>query len=195
MLLVLASSSPYRRQLLQRLSVAFSCRSPNIDEAPRPHETPIETVSRLAREKAIAISPAFPNHLIIGSDQVALHKDTVLTKPGDHHNARLQLKDCSGQSVTFLTSLCVYNNSNNHFTEAVIPTEVTFRHLEDGEIERYLTHEKPYDCAGSFKAEGLGITLFDKIVSDDPTALIGLPLVKLSQMLAEHDYNILDKLI
>jgi MAF protein len=195
MQLVLASSSPYRKQLLERLSVPFSSQSPDIDESALVNETPSDTVLRLAQEKAEALRQTFPEHLIIGSDQIAVHANTLINKPGDYGNACLQLQRFSGQSVHFLTALCVLNTLDKKLSSAVIPTEVQFRKLRDAEIAQYLSHEQPYDCAGSFKAEGLGIALFEKISSDDPTAIIGLPLIKLSQMLTEHSYEIFDNLI
>lgn len=193
--LVLASASSYRKELLQRLSIRFSCQSPDIDESALANEAPCDTVERLAREKACALRRAFPEHLIIGCDQIAIHADRLINKPGDHENARLQLQSFAGHSVQFLTALCVLNTFDNKLSSSVVPTEVQFRNLSEHEIERYLAHEQPYDCAGSFKAEGLGIALFEKITSDDPTAIIGLPLIKLCQMLTEHGYDIFNNLI
>lgn len=195
MQLVLASSSPYRRELLKRLSVPFSCQSPDIDESALPNEIPTDTVVRLAQEKAYALKQIFPEHLIIGADQIAVHTDALINKPGDHKNAFRQLQGFSGQRVHFLTALCVLNTLHNRLSSAVVSTEVYFRKLRDREIEQYLAYEQPYDCAGSFKAEGLGIALFEKINSDDPTAIIGLPMIKLSQILTEHGYEIFDNLI
>ncbi len=195
MQLVLASSSPYRKQLLERLGVRFSCQSPDIDEAALINEAPIDTVRRLAREKAEALAQAFPEHLIIGSDQIAVHADALINKPGNYDNAYLQLQRFSGQSVHFMTALSIVNTCNDKLSSAVITTEVRFRSLRDDVIAQYLNYEQPYNCTGSFKAEGLGIALFEKISSDDPTAIIGLPLIKLNQMLAEHGFDIFNNIV
>ncbi|RLA47921.1 MAG: septum formation inhibitor Maf [Gammaproteobacteria bacterium] len=195
MQLVLASSSPYRRELLARLSVPFTWQSPNVDETPYSDETPPETATRLSIAKAEALATAFPRHLIIGSDQVALHRDALISKPGDHENALAQLLQFSGQTVHFLSALCVYHSLNKTSRVATTLTEVHFRELKRDEIEKYLRYEQPYDCAGSFKAEGLGITLFKSINSNDPTAIIGLPLIQLRQLLAEYHYNIIDNIV
>ena len=195
MQLVLASSSPYRRELLTRLSVPFSWQPPEVDESMRLGESPSELAIRLSQEKAHALISAFPEHLIIGSDQVAVHNNELISKPYTHEKARQQLLRFSEQSVYFLSALCVHNSLLNTFTSAVVHTEVHFRKLGSDEIDRYLTHEQPYDCVGSFKAEGLGIALFSKITSDDPTAIIGLPMIKLCQMLSEHGYEIIDNIV
>ncbi|WIO75471.1 nucleoside triphosphate pyrophosphatase [Porticoccaceae bacterium LTM1] len=181
--LVLASSSPYRKSLLDRLSIPYTCQSPEIDESPKRNETPLELVRRLSREKAAALQATHPNHLIIGSDQVAELNGQIITKPGCFENARLQLKEQSGNSVRFHTGLCVLNSSNGESETDVVTTTASFRTLSDSEIERYLYKEEPFDCAGSFKCEQLGISLLESMLGPDPTALIGLPLIRLCEML------------
>jgi septum formation protein len=180
--IVLASTSPFRRELLSRLALPFECTAPDIDESRRPHEAPLELVRRLSEAKARAGAPDFQT-LVIGSDQVATVGDDVLGKPGTHENAVAQLRRLSGRSVTFLTGLCLLNTATNESQGDVIPFRVHFRTLSEEQIERYLRHEQPYNCAGSFKSEGLGITLFRRMEGDDPTALVGLPLIRLTDML------------
>lgn len=189
--LVLASTSPYRRQLLERLQVPFEVAKPGVDETPRPDETPAELAGRLAREKAEAVAPRFPDALIIGSDQVALLGDRALSKPGDHANAVAQLRAMRGQTIRFLTALAVHDAASGRGSAAIVPTDVAFRDYSDAEIERYLALEQPYDCAGSAKSEALGIVLIRAIRGDDPNALIGLPLIALVDLLAEHGYRVL----
>ncbi len=184
--LILASSSPYRRQLLSQLNVAFDCVSPSIDEAAKTNETAALLVARLAHEKANAVANSHPAHLIIGSDQVAVLDGTIMTKPGNHGNAITQLQQCSGKKVTFYTGLVLLNSCTGSLQSTVEPFSVYFRPLNSAAIDRYLTTEKPYDCAGSFKVEGLGITLFDKLDGNDPNSLIGLPLIQLTTMLAKE---------
>lgn len=184
--LILASSSVYRRQLLERIGVAFTCHSPNIDETPRHSETTPDLVKRLAIEKAQAIAKTHTNHLIIGSDQATELNGTILGKPGSHQNAVAQLESCSGQKVTFYTSVCLLNSSNNIIQASTIPFSVYFKKLSYEQIERYVCKEQPYDCAGSFKMEGYGICLFEKMEGDDPNSLIGLPLIKLITMLEQE---------
>lgn len=179
----LASSSKYRRELLERLRVSFNCISPEIDETERLSESPLQTCIRLAREKALAIANAHPANIVIGSDQVADVQGKAVSKPGTHENARKQLTEMSGQSIVFHTAVCVVCLDASIQIEYCIPTTVEFRILTDVEIERYLNAEKPYDCAGSAKSEGLGIALLKRIQSEDPTALIGLPLIKLADAL------------
>ncbi len=193
MQLVLASSSPYRKQLLERLQIPFKCQAPGIDENALSGEAPSATVLRLAREKAQALHKHFPEHLIIGSDQLACHGGRIIGKPGKHERALSQLLSFSGQTVEFLTSVCVYNSKTQTSTEALVSTEVSFRTLDKALIENYLRAERPYDCAGSFKAEGLGIALFEKVSSDDPTALMGLPLIQLCELLAEQNFSVLSR--
>ena len=181
--LVLASSSPYRRKLLDKLQLPYSCASPNIDESRLIHEAPENMVVRLAIQKAKALSTLFPNHLIIGSDQVAIAEGQILNKPESHDRASQQLKLSSGNTVTFLTGLCLYNSATQIQQLHCETFEVDFLPLSDQQIESYLLKEQPYDCAGSFKSEGLGISLFSRQRGDDPNSLIGLPLIKLCQML------------
>lgn len=188
--LVLASSSPYRRQLLQRLGLDFRTCSPAIDESRKNGETAEDLVTRLAREKAQCMAKDYPDAVIIGADQVATMEDGILTKPGDHDRAVLQLKKLSGREVCFLTGLCVLNVKSGREQSGMVPCYVRFRTLEENEIERYLQAEKPYDCAGSFKSEGLGISLLQSLRGDDPTALIGLPLIRLAGMLREAGFNL-----
>lgn len=184
--IVLASTSPYRRQLLERLGLPFICAGPRVDETPGPREDPQGLVRRLAEAKARSLAGNHPAALIIGSDQVAVLPDgTLLNKPGGHTLAREQLRRSSGSVVTFLTGLCLLDTRTAAARVEVVPGEVVFRDLSDAEIERYLLAEQPYDCAGAFKSEGLGIALLSELRLPDPTALIGLPLVALSAMLRE----------
>ena len=189
--LILASSSVYRRELLQRLRLPFECVSPAIDESARPDETPATTAVRLALKKARAVAAAHPQALIIGSDQVAELDGTPLGKPGNHANAVCQLRAMRGQRVVFHTALCLLDAaSGRHQLENAVTT-VLLRALTDAQIERYLQLEQPYDCAGSAKVESLGISLAEKITSDDPTALIGLPLIMLVSMLKREGIEVL----
>ena len=182
--LVLASSSAYRRALLERLQLPFVCQAPDIDESARPGENAEALVRRLAEAKARALAEHYPAHLIIGSDQVATLADgRILGKPHDFERARDQLRAASNSSVTFHTGLCLYNSQNRHAQVACIPFTVHFRPLDDAGIERYLHREQPYDCAGSFKSEGLGVCLFRTTEGADATSLIGLPLIGLVDML------------
>jgi len=181
--LILASTSPFRRELLQRLNVPFTTVSPEVDEAPLSGETPAALVRRLSESKARAVGRTHAG-LIIGSDQVATTGVDILGKPGDHERASTQLQQLSGKIVTFQTGLCLLDSVKNTVQLDVIPFSVEFRRLTDSQIERYLRKEQPYNCAGSFKSEALGITLFARMHGDDPTALIGLPLIRLTDMLA-----------
>ena len=183
--LILASGSIYRRQMLERLRIPFSTQSPDIDESVLTGETPLDTCTRLARQKAQAIGQQHPQAIVIGSDQVAVVDEIAVSKPGNHENARKQLRAMSGKTICFHSAVCVMHSASNACIEFEIPTYVTFRTLNDDEIESYLLAETPYDCAGSAKSEGLGITLLSKIESTDPTALIGLPLIELSQSLRQ----------
>lgn len=188
--LVLASSSAYRRELLARLKLPFVHAAPHIDEAPSPDETAEALTLRLAEEKAAALAGRFPNHLIIGSDQVLMLDGLPVSKPGHHQAAVDQLQRSSGKSVRFITSLCLLNSATGRAQLAHEPFEVKFRQLDELSIERYLRTEKPYDCAGSFKAEGLGVSLFKAMRGDDPTSLIGLPLIRLCEMLRNEGITI-----
>ena len=181
--LLLASSSVYRRELLARLRLPFVCSSPDIDESHRPQEPAIELVKRLAREKAQALAGTFPDHLIIGSDQVAVLGERIIGKPHTFEKARDQLLAASGASVTFLTGLALLNSQTGHCQVDCVPFTVHMRTLDQASIERYLHAEQPYDCAGSFKAEGLGVSLFQRTEGPDATSLIGLPLIRLIDML------------
>lgn len=181
--LVLASSSPYRRELLARLRLPFSCSAPAIDESALPGESAETLVRRLSEEKARALSDSFSNHLIIGSDQVAVLNGQIIGKPHNFERAREQLLKASGNSVTFLTGLCLLNSATGQLQTDCIPFTVHFRELSDAQISRYLHAEQPYDCAGSFKAEGLGVSLFRSTEGSDSNSLIGLPLIRLVDML------------
>ncbi len=181
---ILGSSSPFRRELLDRLGLDYSVVSPEIDESSRPGESPAELVARLAEAKARAVGARHAG-LVIGSDQVATIDGDILGKPGTHDNAITQLTRLSGQQVEFLTGLCLLDMRQHELQVDVVPFQVTFRPLSASRIERYLQAEQPYNCAGSFKSEGLGITLFEEMSGTDPTALIGLPLIRLTTMLAK----------
>ncbi|HEY8012012.1 MAG TPA: Maf family nucleotide pyrophosphatase [Rudaea sp.] len=185
--LVLASTSAYRRDLLMRLTPKFRQQAPLVDETPHLGELPAALAARLAAAKARAVAAANPDALVVGSDQVADCEGLILGKPGNPKNARLQLRASAGREVVFHTAICLIDTRRSpaRETSAVDTTRVAFRRLDEGEIERYLAREKPYDCAGSFKSEGLGISLFERIHSQDPTALIGLPLIALCALLRE----------
>jgi len=181
--LVLASTSPYRRALLERLRLDFDTFAPDLDESTLAGESPMELVSRLSEAKARAAAGAFPDHLIIGSDQVAVLDERIIGKPADHAAAVEQLRHASGRCVEFLTGLCLYNSASDRVQLGIVPFDVVFRSLSGEQIERYLRQDEPYNCAGSFRAESLGITLFEKMSGDDPNALLGLPLIRLTEML------------
>ena len=181
--LVLASSSPYRRELLSRFKLPFDVFNPDIDETPHINEKAKEISYRLAREKAFKVAPHYANSLIIGSDQTAACQNQIIEKPNTHENAIKQLDFLSGKIVTFYTSLCLLNTKTQKVQECVVEFEVKYKELNQQIIETYLLKEQPYNCVGSVKSEGLGITLLEYIKGEDPTALIGLPLIKLSDML------------
>lgn len=181
--IVLASTSPFRRELLARLGLAFETANPRTDEAPLPDETPQSMALRLSEAKARAIQRDFRDALIIGSDQVAIHDQQVFGKPGTHRRAVQQLQALRGKTVNFFTGICLLNSATGTSQLRAVPTLVTFRDLTDDEIERYLQREQPYNCAGAAKSEGLGIALLSRIEGDDPNALIGLPLIALCDML------------
>jgi len=183
--LILASTSTYRRELLDRFSLPYSVESPGTDEVPLAKEEPRSLAERLACAKAEAVALRYPDAWVIGSDQVAERDGTTLGKPGNHATAIEQLRAASGRNLLFHTAVCVRCIATNVALLHCDLTEVVFRVLDSDSIERYLLVERPYDCAGSFKSEGLGITLFDSIRSDDPTALIGLPLIALARILRE----------
>lgn len=183
--LILASTSPYRRELLSRLGLPFEAIKPGADEARLEGESAQAMVCRLAREKALAVAHRHPSAWVIGSDQCAVLDDRVLGKPGDHASAFEQLRAASGRSVVFHTGLCLMRGDAGFERTLEVPFTVRFRPLRDEEIHHYLERERPYDCAGSFKSEGLGITLFEAMEGADPSALIGLPLIALCGLLRE----------
>jgi septum formation protein len=183
--ILLASTSRYRRELLARLALPFEVRDPAIDEAPQAGESPQATAMRLALAKAEAVANGAPNAIVIGSDQVADLDGRAVSKPGEHPVAFAQLRRMSGRAVVFHTALAVVDTRRASFRVDNVTTTVTFRELSDAQIESYLASDRPYDCAGSAKIESLGIALVRSLQSDDPTALIGLPLIRLVDMLAE----------
>ncbi|MBE0620559.1 MAG: septum formation inhibitor Maf [Burkholderiales bacterium] len=189
--IVLASTSRYRRELLARLGLPFEVASPEVDETPLPNEMPQETARRLAQAKAQAVAARFPDAIVIGSDQVAVLGDMPLGKPGNHATALRQLKAMRGKEVAFHTALCVCDTASGRAQTRVVPFYVRFRDYSDAEIERYLEREQPYDCAGSARCEGLGIALIAQMRGDDPNALIGLPLIALTEMLAAQGVSVL----
>ncbi|RZT41629.1 Maf-like protein [Cupriavidus agavae] len=186
--LILGSSSPYRRELLARLRIPFQTATPDIDETPMPGEAPEATALRLSRLKAEAIAARHPGALVIGSDQVCTLDGQQIGKPGSHDKALAQLRLMRGRSVTFHSALCLLDSRTGVAQLADVQTHATFRDLSDAELDAYLRIETPYDCAGSAKAEGLGIALLSRVESDDPTALIGLPLIALTGMLRQARY-------
>jgi septum formation protein len=181
--LVLGSTSVYRRELLSRLRLPFDVAPPHVDETPQPGERPAELARRLAAAKARAVAQQYPGAIVIGSDQVADLDGEPLGKPGHHANALAQLQRMSGRTVVFQTAVTVMCLDSGFTEHELAPVRVRFRTLDTAEIEAYLRAEQPYDCAGSAKSEGLGIALLDAIDSDDPTALIGLPLIRTARML------------
>ena len=191
MQLVLASTSPYRKALLDQLQLTFSCASPDADETPEEGESVEQMVVRLSELKANTVASDYDNALIIGSDQSAVLNGNILTKPGNRENAIKQLQAASGQRITFQTGLCLLNTKTGIAQTACVPFTVVFRTLNDKMIEQYLDKEQPYNCVGSFKSEGLGIALFERFEGDDPNALIGLPLIKLNQFLRNEGFEIL----
>ena len=183
--LILGSTSPFRKDLLERFNLPFTVDKPEIDETPLENESPEDYVLRLSLEKAQAVAEktSEKNALIISSDQCSVLNGIIRGKPGNHENAVKQLTESSGQRVSFLTGLCLYDTSDDSYQLDLVPFHVDFRKLTPQEIESYLRAEEPYFCAGSFKSEGLGTTLFKHLQGDDPTALVGLPLIRLSEML------------
>ncbi|MGO4761222.1 Maf-like protein [Cupriavidus sp. 2KB_3] len=186
--LILGSSSPYRRELLARLRIPFDVAVPDIDETPLAGEVPEATALRLSRRKAEAIAARHPGALVIGSDQVCTLDGAQIGKPGSHEKALAQLQQMRGRTVTFHSALCLLDSRTGEAQLADVQTRATFRDLSDAELDAYLRLETPYDCAGSAKAEGLGIALLARVESDDPTALIGLPLIALTGMLRAAGY-------
>lgn len=189
--LVLASSSIYRAELLKRLDLEFTCCSPDIDETSLLSETAPELVKRLAVRKAQAVGKSYSDALIVGSDQVAVLGDQILGKPGCHEKAVEQLSRAAGKEVVFHTGLALFNTATRKVNAIVEPFKVKFRPLTANQIEHYLRKERPYNCAGSFKSEGLGIALFKKLEGNDPNSLIGLPLIRLVAMLAEEGVDVI----
>ncbi|MBL8258999.1 MAG: septum formation inhibitor Maf [Candidatus Competibacteraceae bacterium] len=189
--LVLASTSPFRRELLARLGLPFAARPPEVDESPLPGEAAPALVARLAELKARSVAAREPDALVIGSDQVAVLDGEIVGKPGDHPRAVAQLRRASGRTVVFHTGLCLLDSASGARQVAVERFGVAFRSLTPEMIERYLLREQPYQCAGSFKSEGLGIALFERLDGDDPTSLIGLPLIRLTRMLEAAGFPVL----
>ena len=186
--LVLASTSPFRKQLLEKLHVPFISDKPNVDETALAGETATELVERLAIAKAQALAPIYSNSLLIGSDQVCVNNGDILGKPGNFDNAFAQLKAASGKKITFYTGLALVNSQTGHIQSLVEPFTVSFRKLTDDMIANYLNKEQPFNCAGSFKSEGYGIALFDRLEGKDPNSLIGLPLISLIKMLEKQGF-------
>ncbi len=189
--LVLGSTSVFRKSILEKLNLPFECAKPNIDETALAGETPQALVERLAIEKAKAVANEFSNALIIGSDQVAVCDGEILGKPHNFDNGVMQLTKFSNKAVTFYTGLCVFDSANNTVKSLVEPFVVHFNELSSSDIASYLKAEQPYNCAGSFKSEGLGICLFKKLEGNDPNTLIGLPLIKLVALLKQHNLDVL----
>ncbi|OTA16161.1 Maf-like protein [Xenorhabdus vietnamensis] len=187
--IVLSSTSVYRRLLLEKLGLPFICASPNIDESPLENESPKQLVTRLSHAKASALKWEYPKHLIIASDQVCILDSKITGKPHNFENALLQLRTASGKCVTFYTGITLLNSKTGIVDTRCELFRVYFRNLTDTEIIYYLNKEKPYNCAGSFKSEGLGITLFEKLDGKDPNTLIGLPLITLTEMLIRQGIN------
>jgi len=188
--LILASTSPYRRLLLEKLGLDFDCVSPGIDETRQLNEPPVDLVTRLATEKSRAIASRYPREWVIGCNQVAVLENQVIGKPGALENARAQLVQASGRTLEFLTAICVTRLGSGQSCTEVDRCRVGFRSLTLQQIERYLAREQPLDCAGSFKSEGLGIALLERIEGDDPNALIGLPLIRLVSILSAFGIEI-----
>lgn len=181
--IILASSSPFRKQLLERLRLDFECQSPDLDESVLPGENASSYVSRLAEAKARLVAQQHPDAVVIGSDQCALLDNQILGKPGTHAKALQQLRNAQGKTVVFHTALCVMRQASGFCEVEDVPFEVDFRVLQDSQLEHYLHAEQPYQCAGSFKSEGYGACLFKRMRGDDPSALIGLPLLRLVVLL------------
>ena len=189
--LILASTSPFRRAVLEKLGIPFETASPEVDETPLPGESPAALVERLAITKAQAVASKRDRGLVIGSDQIAVIDGEILGKPGSHEQAVEQLRRASGRRVTFLTGLALINAATGQVQSEVVPFHVVFRELTDSLIENYLRREQPYNCAGSFKSEALGIVLFERLEGEDPNTLIGLPLIRLVRMLEAEGFAVL----
>lgn len=191
MKLILASSSPFRKTILAKLSIDFTTASPEINETAMESETPQQYVERLSIEKARVVADQNKDALVIGSDQIAIINGKIIGKPHTHENAVKQLKMASGKTITFYTGLCLFNSKTQQYQSEIVPYKVVFRQLDDQLINNYLYKEKPYKCAGSFKSEALGIMLFEKLEGDDPNTLMGLPLIRLIRMLEKENFTIL----
>jgi len=191
MKLILASTSPFRKAILDKLGVDFDTASPETDETELANETPQQLVERLSIAKAKAIADKVSGALVIGSDQVSVINGEIIGKPHTHENAVKQLQNASGKTVTFYTGLCLYNSTTQKYQSEVVPFDVVFRQLKQQQIESYLRKEEPYNCAGSFKSEALGIVLFEKLIGEDPNTLMGLPLIRLVKMLEQENFSIL----
>jgi septum formation protein len=191
MKLILASSSPFRRELLARLMIPFEVAVPDVDETPLPGEAPPALVERLAIAKARAIATQHPDALVIGSDQVAVHEGVIVGKPLTHERAVAQLRQASGKAVVLHTGLALVNSASGREQSEVVPYRVVFRTLTDAQIENYLNKEQPYNCAGSVKSEGLGVALLERFEGEDPATLIGLPLIRLVRMLETEGVAVL----
>ena len=191
MKLVLASTSPFRKTILEKLGTQFDTASPETDETALNNETPQELVERLSIAKAKAVADKISDSLVIGSDQVSVINGEIIGKPHNHENAVKQLQNASGKTVTFYTGLCLYNSETQQYQSDVVPFDVVFRKLSEQQIENYLRKEEPYNCAGSFKSEALGIVLFEKLQGEDPNTLMGLPLIRLVKMLEQENFSIL----
>jgi septum formation protein len=191
MRLVLASTSPYRRDLLARLGIPFETAAPDVDETPLPGESPDDTAMRLSQLKARAVAVKFPDALIIGSDQVALLGGRQLGKPGSHDNAVEQLRAMRGRTLEFHTALTLLNARTGHAQTANVPVRLVMRDYSDAQIEAYLRKDQPYNCCGSARSESLGIALIARFETEDPNALVGLPLIKLTEMLANEGVDVL----
>lgn len=189
--LVLASSSRYRKALLARLGVPFETAAPDIDETPRAGESPQALVERLSIAKARAVAPRYPDALVIGSDQVAVHGSDIVGKPGTLENARAQLRAAAGRRVTLYTGLALLDARDGDVQYALVPYSVHLRALTPQQIDNYLIKDQPFDCAGSVRAEGLGIAVIERFEGDDPNALIGLPLVQLTRMLEQRGLSLI----
>jgi len=189
--IILASTSPFRQQILEKICLPFTCANPQVDELSQPGESASALVQRLANWKAKAVAKDFPHHLIIGGDQVAVINGNIIGKPHTFDNALAQLQQASGQVVTFYTGLCLYNSATNTEQTIVEEFNVHFRQLNDAMIANYLHKEQPYNCAGSFKSEGLGIALFSRLEGKDPNSLIGLPLISLIELLNNQGIEVL----
>ncbi len=191
MALILASTSPFRKAILEKLGLPFTAIPPEVDETRLPDESAGQLVERLAIAKASAIAGRLDEGLVIGSDQVAVLDDTILGKPGSHENAVKQLQQASGKAVIFYTGLALVNAATGNVQSEVVRFDVVFRVLSESMIENYLQKEKPYNCAGSFKSEALGIALFEKLQGEDPNSLIGLPLIRLVRMLEQEGLRVI----